>query len=841
MGMMNVLMQLRKVCNHPDLFEPRSVVTPFALNRIDIPFPDQAVGIAVMKNALAHVSQHLLSPLWSGSCATSPIVSALEHDEVRSMSLRELEDRKLSLAERAETSEDETSADLDIPSALIKLLDDLKKQSMDDRKDTVQFQHKINSLRCSAPSFPFSTRRLKLLTIKQHPIYQSEEDFLSTPSRLLAMRKSRHDRAEDVDEMIKKFVFCVPKAGAARPALVTRKADSQSKRLDDMLLEPLEECLRPFRKAHARLTSFFPDKKLVQFDAGKLQTLSDLLHDLKRGGHRVLIFTQMSKMLDILEAFLNLNGHTYVRLDGSTGVDRRQHLMDRFNNDNKIFSFILSTRSGGMGINLTGADTVIFYDSDWNPAMDAQAQDRAHRIGQTREVHIYRLITEHSIEENILVKAQQKRNLDILVMDKGKFDGAGLNSERITTEDDFEQQSSSDVFSKGGLRAILGMHDEPHEITEEARYGPGVAENENEPTREEMVAAMATVEDQDDVLALRGAEKEAKEELQEFDESIELKVDSDNDVDDEAGKKGTTAAKSSAQKENEQLNAKNEEEEMAKEFAAWQNNVGLDTSALEASLSPTEKYGLHFRQEIDPYWSMFAILEERRRLEAAEETKHEIDIDQIERGKAMDERQAIEDGDLLGTRPRPEDLVRQRNLYLREKARLKADKKRRKLTGENWELREDARDQRPFYYNTDTGEALWDKPTVLLDLEAENYAREKMWSGLPHKPLIHIMSYLLPYPERITCAKMCRQWRQAATDIIFVRHVYPVEMGAMAQNDNRLGHNHYRSIADALAVALPGDTIGEQILFLSVFCSLKFPVLTLIFFPLQSSAMATTG
>ncbi|CAN0559896.1 unnamed protein product, partial [Ectocarpus sp. 12 AP-2014] len=86
----------------------------------------------------------------------------------------------------------------------------------------------------------------------------------------------------------------------------------------------------------------------------------------------------------------------------------------RFNPDPKLFCFILSTRSGGLGINLTGADTVIFYDSDWNPAMDAQAQDRAHRIGQTREVHIYRLVTSSSIEENILKKAQQKRHLDFL-------------------------------------------------------------------------------------------------------------------------------------------------------------------------------------------------------------------------------------------------------------------------------------------------------------------------------------------------------------------------------------------------------------------------------------------
>lgn len=99
-----------------------------------------------------------------------------------------------------------------------------------------------------------------------------------------------------------------------------------------------------------------------------------------------------------------------------TGIERRQKLMDRFNSDARLFCFILSTRSGGLGINLTGADTVIFYDTDWNPAMDAQAQDRAHRIGQTRDVHIYRLICGSTVEENILMKARQKRHLDFLVM-----------------------------------------------------------------------------------------------------------------------------------------------------------------------------------------------------------------------------------------------------------------------------------------------------------------------------------------------------------------------------------------------------------------------------------------
>jgi SNF2 family DNA or RNA helicase len=93
-------------------------------------------------------------------------------------------------------------------------------------------------------------------------------------------------------------------------------------------------------------------------------------------------------MLDVLESFVSHNGFTYVRLDGSVKVDRRQVLVDKFNLDARVFLFLASTRAGGVGINLTGANVVIFYDSDWNPAMDRQATDRAHRIGQTRDVHI---------------------------------------------------------------------------------------------------------------------------------------------------------------------------------------------------------------------------------------------------------------------------------------------------------------------------------------------------------------------------------------------------------------------------------------------------------------------
>lgn len=165
----------------------------------------------------------------------------------------------------------------------------------------------------------------------------------------------------------------------------------------------------------------FPHPRLLQYDCGKLQTLAVLLRRLKAGGHRVLVFTQMTRVLDVLEAFLSMHGHAYLRLDGATRVEARQLLVDRFNADARVFAFILSTRSGGVGLNLTGADAVVFYDSDWNPTMDAQAQDRCHRIGQTRDVHVYRLVTAATVEENILRKAEQKRALNHLAIDDGHF------------------------------------------------------------------------------------------------------------------------------------------------------------------------------------------------------------------------------------------------------------------------------------------------------------------------------------------------------------------------------------------------------------------------------------
>ena len=377
MGMMNVLMQLRKVCNHPDLFEPRAVVTPFAMSGIDYLVPKIVLSDQETDYGTT-VSDPLGLPLWCGSNGLACPSVCLDHDSLIASQLLFLRTpTHLFTASIDDGSVDEPLPHEGIGEGLARHLKKNWQLEQQRKVDVKALQSRINTQRCESSPFCFPRRLQRSVTLGTLPMDRYLGDFVhnreivSTPQQLLAMRKSVQERMEGADDLIKKFIFCVPKAGAARPRIgATSCKEKLPPSLNAMLLEPVEEFLGPFQKAPARLSSFFPDKRLVQFDAGKLQSLSSLLYGLKRGGHRALIFTQMSKMLDVLETFLNLNGHTYLRLDGSTGVDRRQRLMDKFNNDEKVFCFILSTRSGGLGINLTGADTVIFYDSDWNPAMD---------------------------------------------------------------------------------------------------------------------------------------------------------------------------------------------------------------------------------------------------------------------------------------------------------------------------------------------------------------------------------------------------------------------------------------------------------------------------------------
>jgi len=164
---------------------------------------------------------------------------------------------------------------------------------------------------------------------------------------------------------------------------------------------------------------------------GKLEVLDRLLLKLKAAGHRVLIFCTMTRLLDVLENYLEWRGLSYLRLDGSTKSSDRGALVAEFNAPNSsAFTFLLSVRAGGVGLNLQSADTVIFYDTDWNPQMDAQAAARVHRLGQSRAVHVLRLVTEGSVEERVVAVAAEKRGVAEMSITAGFFDGKTGVAER---------------------------------------------------------------------------------------------------------------------------------------------------------------------------------------------------------------------------------------------------------------------------------------------------------------------------------------------------------------------------------------------------------------------------
>ncbi|AJR44802.1 CPI_1c_G0025800.mRNA.1.CDS.1 [Saccharomyces cerevisiae] len=165
--------------------------------------------------------------------------------------------------------------------------------------------------------------------------------------------------------------------------------------------------------------------------AGKFELLDRVLPKFKASGHRVLMFFQMTQVMDIMEDFLRMKDLKYMRLDGSTKTEERTEMLNAFNApDSDYFCFLLSTRAGGLGLNLQTADTVIIFDTDWNPHQDLQAQDRAHRIGQKNEVRILRLITTDSVEEVILERAMQKLDIDGKVIQAGKFDNKSTAEEQ---------------------------------------------------------------------------------------------------------------------------------------------------------------------------------------------------------------------------------------------------------------------------------------------------------------------------------------------------------------------------------------------------------------------------
>ncbi|CAK9024784.1 unnamed protein product [Durusdinium trenchii] len=495
-GMMGVLMQLRKVCNHPELFEARGAVTPLVVPPLDVHLPS-CVLLALWRSLAGR------RPGEENFCSfLLPLLSLWRLE----LSLMQLCRKDLPLAEVIEVSlpapKRRRVMPGSSPSGRRKHLSPQSQKFVDvsylahlAREERRREQREAAAVDVDQLLWMVSAGRpwigsngLQLLSPlaalrsphRGRPFLWPEPRRPSTASRShcwegsvrAALENCIHrDLQRNFPSCLGRWAFRVPRVQVASlPAFPTelpseapphvrlrlhlsrgqrptmeqwhQSTGDACQALRSALGDPLTDALEAPLRCH------LPEKQYLESDCGKLRALASMLHRFKERGDKCIIFTQFIKMLDVLENFVCHHRYIYVRLDGMVKVEMRQELVDRFNEDERIFLFICSTRAGGVGINLASANVVIFYDSDWNPAMDRQATDRAHRIGQTREVHIYRLISEHTVEENIWQRQLQKRELDHVVVDQGRF-----NMEKLKS---LHQDSvSSAVWTAAEVRSLL--------------------------------------------------------------------------------------------------------------------------------------------------------------------------------------------------------------------------------------------------------------------------------------------------------------------------------------------------------------------------------------------------
>ncbi|KAK9968113.1 hypothetical protein ABG768_002455 [Culter alburnus] len=310
---------------------------------------------------------------------------------------------------------------------------------------------------------PFILRRVKSEVLKQLPAKEEQVEFCAMSERqqelynalFHKLKRSSNGEKRELTNVMMQLRKMSNHPLLHRQYYTTEKLKAMSKLMlkepshrdaDPALIKEDMEVLSDFELHHlcqqySALQEYQLDTDIL-LDSGKLSLLAQLLNSLKEKGDRVVLFSQFTMMLDILEVFLRHHKHRYKRLDGSTPMSDRIGLIDQFNTDQDIFVFLLSTRAGGLGINLTSANVVILHDIDCNPYNDKQAEGRCHRVGQTRTVKVIKLISKDSIEDAMLRIGERKLKLE-------------QDMTATATEEDEDDTLPDDMTSL--LRASLGL------------------------------------------------------------------------------------------------------------------------------------------------------------------------------------------------------------------------------------------------------------------------------------------------------------------------------------------------------------------------------------------------
>eukprot|EP01027_Heterolobosea_sp_BB2_P013730 GEZU01019767.1.p1 GENE.GEZU01019767.1~~GEZU01019767.1.p1 ORF type:complete len:1306 (-),score=411.03 GEZU01019767.1:96-3443(-) len=274
----------------------------------------------------------------------------------------------------------------------------------------------------------------------------TEEETLLIIKRLhqvlrpFLLRREKHEVEGQLPEKVEKVIRCHLSAMQEHfyrqiqdegRLLLDKAGGTKAKSLNNTMMQLRKVCNHPYL--------FIWDQDWERYGkweediircSGKFELLDRMLPKLKATGHRVLIFSQMTQLLDIMEIYLNFRNHKFVRLDGAVGAQKRAEVVSDFYKDESIFVFLLSTRAGGLGLNLQNADTVIMFDSDWNPQQDLQAHARVHRIGQKKAVRVFTLLTTTPVEERIRERATAKRDAEGMAIRAGLFNQKSTATER---------------------------------------------------------------------------------------------------------------------------------------------------------------------------------------------------------------------------------------------------------------------------------------------------------------------------------------------------------------------------------------------------------------------------
>ena len=529
--LMNLVMQFRKVCNHPDLFERSETSSPFALtsyaetasflregNNVNVAYssrnlieydlprllcsPAARLNLAGPENTKAGFKDKYLTQLlniwapgnvrnslskdsafsWMPLADTSP-------SEAYTASHNGLAERAICLVDKAprlarfSAVYDEPKQNKYTPThALLNIVERNDRRPLSD----LTKEHHLHNL--------FNISRNCYDRQGLDIIEQGARPGASAPPIQIACsdQRSRVEKEDTIfNAILRRALYGISEKDEA--ALLEAKVDPVRYPVTNLLPKPLSQ--------KSRYTNIqVPSMRRFVSDSGKLAKLDQLLRELKNGGHRVLLYFQMTRMIDLMEEYLTYRNYKYVRLDGSTKLEDRRDTVGDFQTKPEIFVFLLSTRAGGLGINLTAADTVIFYDSDWNPTIDSQAMDRAHRLGQTKQVTVYRMITRSTIEERIRKRALQKEEVQRVVISGGSGAGVDFNTRSkenrnkdialwLADDDQAEliEKKEQEIAAKaedgkkggrkkaGGRKKEINLDDMYHEgmtFTTETRQGP---------------------------------------------------------------------------------------------------------------------------------------------------------------------------------------------------------------------------------------------------------------------------------------------------------------------------------------------------------------------------------